>query len=188
MHETGHRSIAVARLRWSDVDLPGRRIVWSREYDKMKREHTTPLLPEHVDTFKRLRRQCQSIGDGWVFASPLDPERSISRRQFQRWWAQLEATAGLARVKGRGWHSLRRKFASDNDELPAAQLMALGGWSSYKTIVEIYQKPREDALRSALSRRGEVRKAAKLAATTTTNDNQPADAGGEALLEVAATA
>ncbi len=183
-HETGHRSISVARLRWSEVDLSAGRIVWGRAWDKMKREHGTPLLPEHVDALKRMRREESRIGDGWVFPSPLDPEEPISRRQFQRWWTQLETRAGLARVKGRGWHSLRRKFASDNDGLPAAQLMALGGWSSYKTIVEVYQKPREDTLRAALARRGEARKA-EAARTATANRDQHSELPPDRVSEVA---
>jgi integrase len=185
VHETGHRSLSVSRLRWVDVDLIGRRVVWAKEHDKMKAEHVTPLLDEHVEALRRVRREMKTIGDAWVFPSPEGSGEPISRRQVVRWWAQLEAAAGLVRVKGRGWHSLRRKFASDNDELPASQLMALGGWRSYKTIVEIYQKPREDALRSALARRGEARKAV-VARTTTTNGDQLSESHSERLPEVVA--
>ena len=28
------------------------------------------------------------------------------------WWGRAERLAGLERKRGRGWHSLRRKFAS----------------------------------------------------------------------------
>ena len=41
-HETGHRVSAIRMLRWSDVDLKGRRIRWRAENDKIGFEHTTP--------------------------------------------------------------------------------------------------------------------------------------------------
>jgi hypothetical protein len=80
---------------------------------------------------------------------------------------------------------LRRKFADDNDELPLSQLMALGGWKSCKTIVETYQAPDVEKLRTALERRTE-RCAAKRAATTARNNNPSTIAVSEPLLEVAA--
>jgi integrase len=183
-HESGHRGASVRELRWSDIDLINRRIFWAK--DKEGRQHTTPLLPEQVEVIKRWRRENPGIGDGWVFPAPRDPDSPIPRRQVSRWWQILEKRAQLPRVKGRGWHSLRRKFADESDELPAAQLMALGGWKSYKTIVEIYQKPREEKLRAALALRADVRRRAKLEAMTTANDNQGVAAGINGVQEVVA--
>jgi hypothetical protein len=34
-------------------------------------------------------------------------------------------------VRRRGWHSLRRRFATELMDVPAAELMALGGWKNY---------------------------------------------------------
>jgi hypothetical protein len=121
-----------------------------------------------------------------VFHSPDDSSQPVSRREIIRWWAKLEAAAKLRRVTGRGWHSLRRKFAGDNDELPPAQLMALGGWKSYKTVVEIYQAPDVDKLRWVLERRSEQRRLSLVATTTTTNDNQQNPSSNGPLHEVAA--
>jgi integrase len=188
VHESGHRSKSVSLLRWGDLDLAKRSIIWRAEHDKLRRQHETPLTAEHVEQLLSVRRASGRIGDGWLFPSPLDADDPISRREIVRWWAQLEGRAGLPRVKGRGWHSLRRKFAEENDDLPAAQLMALGGWRSYKTIVETYQAPSVDKLRGALESRSKAREAARVARTTTTNDNQAPSSDGEGVHEVAATA
>jgi integrase len=169
-HETGHRSKSVSLLRWTDVDLQNGEIVWRGEHDKMKREHRTPLTQQTLDLLKAVRLWSAHVGDCWLFPSPEDAEKPISRREIVRWWSQLERRAELSRTTGRGWHSLRRKFADDNDDLPLSQLMALGGWKSSKTIVETYQAPDVEKLRTALERRT-ARCAAKRAATTTRNDN-----------------
>jgi integrase len=184
-HETGHRSKSTSRLRWSDFDFERRCVIWRGEHDKLKREHETPLTAANIEVLKRAQREAASIGGGWVFPSPDDPEKSISRRETLRWWHDLEVGAKLRRVPGRGWHSLRRKFADDNDVLPLSQLMAGGGWKSGRTITETYQAPDLDKLRVAMEQRAE-RRVQQLAATTTTNYNRAAqDESGE-LLEVAA--
>jgi integrase len=185
-HETGHRSKSVSCLRWSDIDLTERTIVWRSEFDKMKREHRTPLTQANVEVLKRARRESARIGDGWLFPSPEIPDRPISRREIARWWARLEQMAELPRIKGRGWHALRRKFADDNDDLPLSQLMAGGGWKSGKTIVETYQAPDLDKLRVALEKRAEKCAARLVAATTTTNYDQNFGETTEELLQVAA--
>jgi integrase len=184
-HETGHRSKSVSRLRWSDFDFEYGSVVWLGEHDKLKREHRTPLTAANVKVVKRAQRDAASIGGGWVFPSPDDPEKPISRRETLRWWRDLEAGAKLRRVPGRGWHSLRRKFADDNDVLPLAQLMAGGGWKSGRTITETYQAPDLDKLRVAMEQRAE-RRVQQLAATTTANYNRPAQDKSDALQEVAA--
>ena len=66
------------------------------------------------------------------------------------WWKRAEVLAGLEPKRGRGWHSLRRKFASDLVDEPLKVLADLGGWKCTQTIVECYQRPDEDRLRDAL--------------------------------------
>ena len=58
--------------------------------------------------------------------------------------------------KGRGWHSLRRKFASDFMHQPLKILCELGGWKSPRTILTCYQQPNEQQIRAALSDRRRV--------------------------------
>ncbi len=58
---------------------------------------------------------------------------------------------------GRGWHSLRRKFASELMDKPLKVLCDLGGWKQAKTVMDCYQRPNEDQLREALADRRRVR-------------------------------
>ena len=39
--------------------------------------------------------------------------------------------------RGRGWHSLRRKFASDLMDQPLKVLCELGGWKEAKTVLQL---------------------------------------------------
>ncbi len=58
---------------------------------------------------------------------------------------------------GLGWHSLRRKFATELKHTPLKDLCYLGGWKEPQTILKCYQRPDESTMREAL----EVRKPLK---------------------------
>ena len=60
--------------------------------------------------------------------APRDPSACVSGPRVAVWWKPAERRAGLEPKRGRGWHSLRRKFASDLMDLPLKVLCDLGGW------------------------------------------------------------
>ena len=66
------------------------------------------------------------------------------------WWKRAEVLAKLDPKPGRGWHSLRRKFASDLMHVPMKALCELGGWKSHQTVLTCYQHPDQEQLRDAL--------------------------------------
>jgi hypothetical protein len=72
------------------------------------------------------------------------------------WWLRAEAAAEIARVPGRGWRSIRRKFATELKGASLKDLCALGGWKDH-TILECYQQPDPDTMRVALENRGTLR-------------------------------
>lgn len=161
-HETGHRCTAVGRLRWSDIDFEKGLMTWRAEYDKKGVEHKVPLskaaaeaLTVASDELQTARRETARIGDGWVFPSPTDPEQPVRRDVLRDSWEKLEKTAKLERIPGRGWHSLRRKFATDLKHEPLADLCSLGGWKDHNTILKCYMRPDEATMRTALERRAE---------------------------------
>ena len=71
-------------------------------------------------------------------------------------WRRAERLAGLEPKRGRGWHSLRRKFASDLMDLPLKVLCQLGGWKDAQTVLRCYQQPDEVQLRKALTSRRRI--------------------------------
>ena len=155
-HETGHRINSIRQLRWSDVDLDQQRVRWRAEHDKIGLEHVTPLSARALAALERARKVQRAIGDAWVFPSPTSREEACSRHLMRDWWKRGEALAGLPPSPRRGWHALRRNFATALKEIPLKDLCALGGWRDPQTILKCYQSADETTMRSALANRRQL--------------------------------
>jgi len=156
-HETGHRIGAIRQLRWSDIDIERETIRWRAEHEKTGYEHYTPVTAEALAVLQEARRRNPGIGDTPLLPAPKDPSACVSRFLVRDWWNRAQAGAGLQPKRGRGWHSLRRKFASDLMNQPLKVLCQLGGWKAPQTVLQCYQRADEDRLRKALQDRGIAR-------------------------------
>jgi len=152
-HETGHRIGSVRLLRWSDVDIEHGKIRWRAENDKIAFEHETIVTPTVLDALDRARLEQRAIGDAWVFPAPGDATEPCSRHLMRDWWQRAEVLAGVPRVQGLGWHSLRRKFATEMKNTPLKDLCYLGGWKEPQTVLRCYQRPDDVTMREALATR-----------------------------------
>ena len=157
-HETGHRIGAVRQLRWSDIDLEGGIIRWRAEHEKSGYEHRTPVTPEAIEVLNAARRRNPGTANAPVLPATRNPSTCVSFPQVRFWWKRAEKLAGLEPKHGRGWHSLRRKFASDLMDQPLKVLCQLGGWKTAKTVLRCYQRADEGQLRQALASRRRVRR------------------------------
>lgn len=156
-HETGHRLQSIRLLRWSDIDLEQQRVRWRAENDKIGFEHATALTATACEALRRVQRGAQAIGDTWVFASGRTRGEPTPRSTFLKWWKEAEREAKLPPELRRGFHSLRRKFATELKDVPLKDLAALGGWKGPAVILECYQKPDEETMRQALENRRVIR-------------------------------
>ncbi|MDE0249062.1 MAG: site-specific integrase [Gammaproteobacteria bacterium] len=152
-HETGHRIGAIRKLRWSDIDMEGGLIRWRAEHEKSGYEHRTPVTADTLAVLEEARRKHPGIGDAPLLPAPKDPSRCVSRSLACNWWVKAQKLAGLEPKRGRGWHSLRRKFASDLINHPLKVLCELGGWKTAQTVLQCYQRADEGQLRKALEDR-----------------------------------
>ena len=125
-HETGHRIGAIRQLQWSDIDLEAGVIRWRGEHEKTGYEHRTPVSAEALGALEEARRENPGIGDAPLLPAPKDPSKCVSRSLAHDWWEKAQELAGLEPKRGRGWHSLRRKFASDIMNQPLKVLCKLG--------------------------------------------------------------
>ena len=156
-HETGHRIGAIRQLRWSDIDLVAGIIRWRADHEKTGYEHRTPVTAEALAVLEAAARRRPGVGDGPLLPTPADRSRCLSRARAYVWWSRAQELAGLEPKPGRGWHSLRRKFASDLMDQPLKVLCALGGWKTAQTVLQCYQRADEAQLRKALDSRRRVR-------------------------------
>ncbi len=155
-HETGHRIGAIRQLRWCDIDMGAGVIRWRSKHDKSGFEHRTPVTDDALTVLEEARKENRPTGDALLLPAPRDPARSVSHTVVRDWWNRAEALAGLEPKRGRGWHSLRRKFASDLIDQPLKVLCELGGWRTAQTVLQCYQRPDEDRLKRALDERPRV--------------------------------
>jgi integrase len=152
VHETGHRSRAVRLLRWADLDLDGQEVRWRAENDKIGYQHETCLTADAVTALRESRRAGGVLSE-WVFPGAGDPSQPVSRYVFSEWWQRGAELAKLAAVTGRGWHSLRRQFATELKHVPLKDLAELGGWKNAQTILTCYQQADKATMRQALATR-----------------------------------
>ena len=156
-HETGHRIGAIRKLRWSDIDIEGRTIRWRAEHEKTGYEHRTPATDEAIAALEEALGKNPARGNAPVLPSTQDPSKCVRPWMLGDRWRKAERLAGLEPKRGRGWHSLRRKFASDLMGLPLKVLCELGGWKEAQTVLRCYQQPDEVQLRAAIKTRQRVR-------------------------------
>ncbi len=156
-HETGHRIGAIRQLRWSDIDFEGGAILWRAEHDKSGYEHVTPATPEAFSALSEARGPIPLAGKASLLPAPRNPAAAVGAARLHAWWQKAQILAELDPMPGRGWHSLRRKFASDLMDQPLKVLCELGGWKTAKTVLQCYQRPDAGQLRKALEDRRRAR-------------------------------
>ena len=144
-------------VRWSDIDFEGEAVRWRAKHEKTGYEHTTPVTDEALAALEEARAMSAGTGDGPVLPAPTDASRCVGRSLPSFWWQRGQTLAALEPKRGRGWHSLRRKFASDLMDQPLNVLCELGGWKTAKTVLQCYQRADEGQLRQALANRRRVR-------------------------------
>ena len=152
-HETGHRIGAIRQLCWSDIDMEDKTIRWRAENEKTGYEHRTPITVEVLTVLEEARRRNLRTGNAPVLPAQKDSSKCLDRSRVRVWWQRAETFAELEPKRGRGWHSLRRKFASDLMDQPLKVLCELGGWKTPHTILQCYQHADVDRLREALEDR-----------------------------------
>lgn len=152
-NETGHRIGAIRSLRWSDIDLEGRSIRWRAENEKTGFGHTTPLSVAAARALRFGRVHTMGIGSTPVLPATKDPSQPMGAWVIRDLWQKAIRHAGVEPKAGRGWHSLRRRFATEMMNEPLAVVCELGGWKDHETVLKCYQRPDQNDLRAALERR-----------------------------------
>lgn len=145
-HETGRRLGAILQLKWSDLDLGRRRITWAPEHDKKGFGSVTPMSA--------------ALHTYLVTLGPQDPTAPVFYSKITGGVIRGDAMTRMLRrhaeandiewPRGAGFHTLRRKFATDRKEASTKDVMALGGWRSTVALLNAYTHEDDATMRDAL--------------------------------------
>lgn len=148
---TGRRIGSIRQLAWTDFDLEAFTIRWRAEADKKRKQWLVPMPQTLIEEVKRFRLRLGGPFGGLVFPSSADPTRPLGREVFQHALSDAATHAELP-AKG-GWHSFRRKWASERKHHPQTDVLAAGGWSpkSASVLTECYQFPDNETMLAVMS-------------------------------------
>jgi integrase len=82
------------RRAWSYSDH--RLVQWREEYDKMGREHVTPLSDAACAALTDVRRVAAAIGATWIFPMPGDPGQPWSAHVASKRFQTIARAVGLS--------------------------------------------------------------------------------------------
>ena len=149
---TGMRLQSVRQLTWENINLGEATIQWPGLIMKNERELITPIVPELITALAYYIEQGKGSGTGALFPVP-GKQTPRNRYGFYKWWRECLVAAGMPTDKRSGFHSFRRRFASDLAGAPLPVLMALGGWRNPDVVVKIYAEPSVESKRAVLLNR-----------------------------------
>ena len=98
-----------------------------------------------AEELRRFRVRLGAVADDWLFPRARRDE-PWPREMLGALLPRAEQHAGLAHVPHAGWHSYRRKWATERGDMPLKALMVAGGWKDMQTLVSCYQHPTDDAV------------------------------------------
>jgi integrase len=159
---TGRRNGSIRHLQYRDLvrDVgPHGAIRWRASADKMGRESVVPISAEVREVIDRILAERPGIGKAYLFPAPRDPSKPVRYELTVNWLRKAEELGGLEPQPGGAWHPFRRRWASERRDLPLVDVAKAGGWSSTRTLVDVYMTPDMEGLYKVVSEPQALRQA-----------------------------
>ncbi len=140
---TGRRIAAILALRYVDLKLsegPNGAITWPSDSDKCKKEWSAPINSQVRVAINLIRANRQLKGSRFLFPSPNDLSKPLSKELASAWLCRAEALAEVEHFDGGAWHPFRRGWATSRKHLPDVDVAAAGGWSDLTSLKTCYQQ------------------------------------------------
>jgi hypothetical protein len=157
---TGRRISAVLQLRYEDLRLKQGAhgaIRWPADTDKMGQEWVTPINAQVRRALDRNLAERPGVGRAYLFPSPRNPARPVSKDLASAWLEEAERLAEVPKQAGSLWHAYRRKWATERKHLPDQDVAAAGGWSDLTSLKTAYQQVDGATLYRVVSEPAELR-------------------------------
>lgn len=149
--QTGARRDEVFRLRWRDVDFPGKRvrIMWRKNAVGEWKESWLPIGDDLVGMLERQRRVTGLLGHVFMWQADDGSGKWMPYLYRQHWLKRLCAKAG---VKQFGFHGIRHLFASilASKNVPLVEIQKMLRHGSIQTTAR-YIHSLQDGSREALA-------------------------------------
>lgn len=160
---TGRRISAILQLKYEDLRLEDGQhgaIHWPADTDKMGKESVVPINQSVRRAIDRQSARREAMGSSqYLFPSPRNTRRAISKDLASDWLERAEKIAELPRLQGSLWHAYRRKFACERKDMSDVDVAAAGGWSDLTCLKTAYQQPDDAMLYRVVSQPAELRDA-----------------------------
>ncbi len=159
---TGRRISAVIQLRFTDLRLsegPHGAIRWPADTDKEEKEWLVPINASVRTALDRINTERPGVGTAYLFPSPRNPRRPVSKDLVSGWLKRVEALAELPKLDGSLWHAYRRKWATSRKDLPDVDVAMAGGWSDLTSLKTAYQQADAETLYRVVSEPMKLREA-----------------------------
>ena len=149
--QTGRRISALCRLTYADLVIgeigkakrPGITAIRWRPI-KTEDETVVPVKPDTRAVLQRIVRARPGAGDRPLFPQGMRPWASINKDTAEDWLLAAEKAAGLAHIRGGGWHMARRAWATLHKRHPIVDVMRAGGWKDRRSLEQSYMISTED--------------------------------------------
>jgi integrase len=157
---TGRRISAVLSLQFADLKLsegPLGSIEWREDTDKAGKAWLTPISRQVRKAIDRVLAERPGVGTAYLFPSPRNPRRPVSKDLASTWLRNAQKLAGVRSLDGSLWHAYRRKWATERKHLPDTDVAAAGGWSDLISLKTAYQQVDAATLYRVVSEPAELR-------------------------------
>src|SRR5438445_2693855 len=145
-YHTGRRISAIRQLRFEDLKLKENSIQWPSRTDKVRRSWLVPMSREVRAVIDRVLRERPGIGPAYLFPSPNESDKVVSKELVYTWLMEAEVLAEVPHLDQGGWHCFRRGWATMRKGMSVQDLMAIGGWESPVCLESLYQQADQGTL------------------------------------------
>lgn len=150
--ETGRRIDAILHLQaadWKpDVGQFGA-LHWRAEYDKLNHESVVVVSEAVRAAITGILRDRPTLGATWLFPAQKT-DGTVDKTLTSRWWRKTEKLAEIEHVRGKGWHSLRRRWATLRKGHALQDVAAAGGWTSTQVLRDLYTQAEAERVEAAV--------------------------------------
>lgn len=157
----GVRSHAALHLKWTDLLLSERSIVWRQAWDKQGREWSQPLRKLTVRALRHARDRAKADGyrGPWILYAGSSKSKRDTYSPQSLWGAirSAEQRSGVQRLRGRAAHGLRRLLAGDIADATGNPVLAMQSIGDTDVrMASRYLKKRDRAVRDAFRQQDRI--------------------------------